>query len=110
VQDPTTGAPTLDSAQTRETLQMYADILPYGIEGATAWERDQMKDLFNDQKLGMYVNGPWGKGQTDCEPSDDDPQQTVIGEQSLLNPPCLTANRCRHHLADRPFPPLDSGC
>ena len=63
VQDPVTGAPTLDSAQTRETLQMYADILPYGIEGATAWERDQMKDLFNDAKLGMYVNGPWGKGQ-----------------------------------------------
>jgi multiple sugar transport system substrate-binding protein len=63
VLDAATGAPTLDSQQTRETLQMYADILPYGIEGATAWERDQMKDLFNDQKLGMYVNGPWGKGQ-----------------------------------------------
>lgn len=62
VQDPVTGAPTLDSAQTRETLQMYADILPYGIEGATAWD-DQMKDLFNAQKLGMYVNGLWGKGQ-----------------------------------------------
>ena len=63
VLDAATGAPTLDSPQTRETLQMYADILPYGIEGATAWERDQMKDLFNDGKLGMYVNGPWGKGQ-----------------------------------------------
>ncbi|MCW1917176.1 sugar ABC transporter substrate-binding protein [Rhodobacter sp. KR11] len=58
-----TGEVTLDSQQTRETLQMYADILPYGIEGATAWERDQMKDLFNDGKLGMYVNGPWGWGQ-----------------------------------------------
>lgn len=63
VLDPATGAPTLDSKQTRETLQMYADILPYAEEGPTAWERDQMKDLFNDQKLGMYVNGPWGKGQ-----------------------------------------------
>ena len=63
VLDAATGAPTLDSPQTRETLQMYADILPYAIEGATAWERDQMKDLFNDAKLGMYVNGPWGKGQ-----------------------------------------------
>lgn len=62
VQDPVTGAPTLDSAQTRETLQMYAEILHYGIEGATAKERDQMKDLFNAQKLGMYVNGLWGKG------------------------------------------------
>lgn len=58
-----TGEVTLDSPQTRETLQMYADVLPYGIEGPTAWERDQMKDLFNDAKLGMYVNGPWGWGQ-----------------------------------------------
>ena len=58
-----TGAVTLDSQQTRETLQMYKDILPYAEEGPTAWERDQMKDLFNDAKLGMYVNGPWGFGQ-----------------------------------------------
>ena len=63
VLDPATGASTLDSQQTRETLQMYADILPYAEEGPTAWERDQMKDLFNDGKLGMYVNGPWGRGQ-----------------------------------------------
>ncbi len=42
---------------------MYADILPYAIEGPTAWERDQMKDLFNDGKMGMYVTGPWGRGQ-----------------------------------------------
>ncbi len=58
-----TGAVTLDSKETRETLQMYKDILPYAEEGPTAWERDQMKDLFNDAKLGMYVNGPWGFGQ-----------------------------------------------
>lgn len=59
-----TGASMLDSQQTRETLQMYKDILPYAEEGPTAWERDQMKDLFNDHKLGMYVTGPWGKGQS----------------------------------------------
>ncbi len=58
-----TGEVTLDSQNTRETLQMYKDVMPYGIEGPTAWERDQMKDLFNDGKLGMYVNGPWGFGQ-----------------------------------------------
>jgi multiple sugar transport system substrate-binding protein len=58
-----TGEVTLDSPQTRETLQLYADLLPYMQEGPTAWERDQMKDLFNDGKLGMYVNGPWAKGQ-----------------------------------------------
>ena len=59
-----TGAVTLDSPQTRETLQLYKDLLPYMEEGPTAWERDQMKDLFNDQKLGMYVSGPWAKGQS----------------------------------------------
>ena len=58
-----TGEVTLDSKQTRETLQLYVDLLPYMEEGPTAWERDQMKDLFNDGKIGMYVNGPWAKGQ-----------------------------------------------
>ncbi len=59
-----TGEPMLDSPQTRETLQLYADLLPYMIEGPTAYERDQMKDVFNDGKLGMYVTGPWGRGQS----------------------------------------------
>jgi len=69
-----TGEPTLDSQQTRETLQMYKDIMPYAIEGATAWGRDQMKDLFNDGKLGMDVNGPWGFGQH----KDKVPNQIVV--------------------------------
>lgn len=69
-----TGEVTLDSKQTRETLQMYKDILPYAEEGPTAWERDQMKDLFNDGKLGMYVNGPWAKGQQ----ADKVPNQLVV--------------------------------
>ena len=64
VLNPDTGEAMLDSKQTRETLQLYKDLLPYMEEGPTAWERDQMKDLFNDQKLGMYVSGPWAKGQS----------------------------------------------
>ncbi len=64
VMDAATGTPTLDSPQTRETLQLYADLLPYMEEGPTAYERDQMKDIFNDGKLGMYVTGPWGRGQS----------------------------------------------
>ena len=64
VLDAATGAPTLDSRQTRETLQLYADLLPYMEEGPTAYERDQMKDLFNDGRLGMYVTGPWGRDQS----------------------------------------------
>ena len=57
------GNPALDSQNTRETLQLYADLLPYMQSGPTEWERDQMKDLFNDGQIAMYVTGPWGKGQ-----------------------------------------------
>ena len=57
------GNPVLDSQQTRETLQLYADLLPYMQSGPTEWERDMMKDLFNDGQIAMYVTGPWGKGQ-----------------------------------------------
>jgi len=63
VLDAATNAPMIDSQQTRETLQLYADLLPYMQEGPTAWERDQLRDLFNDSKIAMYVTGPWGRGQ-----------------------------------------------
>ena len=61
------GTPALDSQATRETLQLYADLLPYMQSGPTEWERDQMKDLFNDGQIAMYVNGPWGRGQHNAE-------------------------------------------
>ncbi len=61
------GTPALDSQQTRETLQLYADLLPYMESGPTEWERDQMKDLFNDGQIAMYVTGPWGRGQHNAD-------------------------------------------
>ena len=61
------GTPALDSQATRETLQLYADLLPYMESGPTEWERDQMKDLFNDGQIAMYVTGPWGRGQHNAE-------------------------------------------
>jgi len=61
------GMPAIDSQQTRETLQLYADLLPYMQSGPTEWERDQMKDLFNDGQIAMYVTGPRGKGQHNAE-------------------------------------------
>ncbi len=60
-----TGEATLDSQQTRKTLQMYKDILPYAEEGPTAWERNQMKDLFNDQKLAQALSS--GAAQYDLD-------------------------------------------
>lgn len=57
------GKPALDSQNTRETLQLYADLLPYMQSGPIEWERDQLRDLFNDNQIAMYVSGPWGRGQ-----------------------------------------------
>lgn len=61
--DPVTGESQLDSQQTRETLEFYGKLADVAQEGPTAWERDQLKDLFNDGKIAMYVSGPWGYGQ-----------------------------------------------
>ena len=67
VYDPETGEPALDSQQTRETLQLYADLMPYMEDGPIEWERDQLRDLFNDGQIAMYVNGPWGRGQHNAD-------------------------------------------
>lgn len=61
--DPVSGVNMLNSAQTRETLEFYGKLADVAQEGPTAWERDQLKDLFNDNKIGMYISGPWGRGQ-----------------------------------------------
>lgn len=61
--DPQTGENMLDSSNTRETLAFYGKLVDVAQDGPTAWERDQLKDLFNDGKIGMYVQGPWGRGQ-----------------------------------------------
>jgi multiple sugar transport system substrate-binding protein len=61
--DPATGEAKLDSAETRETLEFYGRLASVAQEGPTAWERDQLKDLFNDGQIAMYVQGPWGYGQ-----------------------------------------------
>ena len=61
--DPATGANMLDSQQTRETLEFYGKLASVSQDGPTAWERDQLRDLFNDGQIAMYVQGPWGAGQ-----------------------------------------------
>ena len=61
--DPDTGESSLDSDETRETLAFYGSLVDVAQDGPTAWERDQLKDLFNDNKIGMYISGPWGYGQ-----------------------------------------------
>lgn len=61
--DPATGDNMLDSDNTRETLAFYEKLVGVAQEGPTAWERSQLKDLYNDGKIGMYIDGPWGRGQ-----------------------------------------------
>ena len=61
--NPATGENMLDSKETRETLEFYGRLADVAQDGPTAWERDQLRDLFNDSKIGMYVQGPWGRGQ-----------------------------------------------
>jgi len=61
--DPATGENKLNSSNTRETLAFYEQLISVAQEGPTAWERSQLKDLYNDGKIGMYIDGPWGRGQ-----------------------------------------------
>tara|TARA_Y100000385_G_scaffold145341_1_gene150938 strand:+ start:3439 stop:4614 length:1176 start_codon:yes stop_codon:yes gene_type:complete len=61
--DPVTGENKLNSSNTRETLALYEKLISVAQEGPTAWERSQLKDLYNDGKIGMYIDGPWGRGQ-----------------------------------------------
>lgn len=61
--DTASGKNMLDSDQTRETLEFYGKLVDVAQDGPTAWERDQLRDLFNDGKIGMYIQGPWGRGQ-----------------------------------------------
>ena len=61
--DPVTAENKLNSSNTRETLAFYEKLISVAQEGPTAWERSQLKDLYNDGKIGMYIDGPWGRGQ-----------------------------------------------
>ncbi|MAW52277.1 MAG: sugar ABC transporter substrate-binding protein [Geminicoccus sp.] len=61
--DSATGENMLDSDNTRETLAFYEKLVSVAQEGPTAWERSQLKDLYNDGKIGMYIDGPWGRSQ-----------------------------------------------
>ena len=67
VLDPETGDVTLNSPQAVEALEFYGKLADVSQDGPTAWERDGMVDLFNDNKIAMYINGPWGRGRHNDE-------------------------------------------
>ncbi|GHB23024.1 ABC transporter substrate-binding protein [Pseudovibrio japonicus] len=61
--DPSTNEITLNSKNTLETLKFYGKLVDVAQDGPTAFERTQVRDLFNDNKVGMYIDGPWARSQ-----------------------------------------------
>ncbi len=61
--DPDTNNITLNSPQSIEALEFYGKLASVAQSGPTAFERSQVKDLYNDEKVAMYIDGPWGGGQ-----------------------------------------------
>lgn len=61
--DPVSNKITFNSKQAVETLEFYGKLVSVAQEGPTAFERDQVRDLFNDRKVAMYINGPWAGDQ-----------------------------------------------
>lgn len=47
------GTITLDSPENLAALQAYKDITPYSVEGATAYEQNEIRAIFLDGKVGM---------------------------------------------------------
>ena len=47
----------IDSPEVLAALQAYKDITPYSVEGATAYEQNEMRAIFLDGKVGMLQSG-----------------------------------------------------
>ncbi|WP_082520038.1 ABC transporter substrate-binding protein [Rhizobium sp. Root1220] len=48
---------TIDSPEVLAALQAYKDITPYSVEGATAYEQNEIRAIFLDGKVGMIQAG-----------------------------------------------------
>ncbi|MDW9372041.1 extracellular solute-binding protein [Sinorhizobium meliloti] len=48
---------TIDSPEVLAALQAYKDITPYSVEGATAYEQNEIRAIFLDGKVGMIQSG-----------------------------------------------------
>ena len=57
----------LDSEQNLEALEFYKKLVDISEEGPTAYEMDNMTQLFNDSQVAMIEQGPWVRVQA----SDD---------------------------------------
>ncbi len=50
---------TLDSPENLEALEMIKKMVPVSEEGPTAYEQNELIDLFNDGQIAMLEQGPW---------------------------------------------------
>ena len=55
------GEVVFDSPEVIETLQFYADLVPYMEDGPVAYDRAELEPLFGEGQIAMYVNGGWGR-------------------------------------------------
>jgi len=55
------GEAVFDSPEVIETLQFYADMVPYMQDGPLAYDRAELEPLFTESRIAMYVNGGWGR-------------------------------------------------
>lgn len=53
---------TLDSPEVLAALKAYKDITPYSVEGATAYEQNEIRAIFLDGKVGMIQAGSGAAG------------------------------------------------
>ena len=58
------GNVAFNSPEVVETLQFFADLVPYAQEGPAAYDRAKIEPLFSEGQVAMYVNGGWGRGRT----------------------------------------------
>ena len=61
--DNDTNTITLNSSNAVETLTFYGKLKDVAQKNPLAWERSQLTELFNDEKIAMKIDGPWMRDQ-----------------------------------------------
>ena len=87
---------TLDSPEVLAALQAYKDITPYSVEGATAYEQNEIRAIFLDGKVAMIQSGSgaasllkktkinWGVAPLPLGPSAKGPGTLLITDSLVI--------------------------
>ncbi|WP_394181817.1 ABC transporter substrate-binding protein [Yoonia maritima] len=86
----------MDSPEVLAALQAYQDIVPYSVEGATAYEQNEMRAIFLDGQVGMLqasvgaamrladTDINWGVANLPLGPSADGPGTLLITDSLAI--------------------------